>query len=120
MHGHMSPLMRQCLGATTRELSEEFRGVFSCESVARCVEESYDRIGDRPTVGPNFLPVIIERFARERLWAVAQVGRAGREAAAGAVVRVRAQRRAKPDGRCARAPSLKRLGRGSLGRLAPR
>ena len=72
MHGHMSRLMRQCLGATTRELSEEFRGVFSCESVARCVEESYDRIGDRPTVGPNFLPVIIERFARERLWAVAQ------------------------------------------------
>ena len=72
MHGQMSPLMRQCLDATTRELSEEFRGVFSRETVARCVEESYDRIGDRPTVGPNFLPVIIERFARERLWAVAQ------------------------------------------------
>ena len=72
MHGHMSPLMRQCLDATTQELSEEFRGVFSRESVARCVEESFDRIGDRPTVGPNFLPVIIERFARERLWAVAQ------------------------------------------------
>jgi len=72
MHVHMSPLMRQCLGATTRELEKEFRGVFSRETVARCVEESYDRIGDRPTVGPNFMPVIIERFARERLWAVAQ------------------------------------------------
>ncbi len=72
MHVQMSPLMRQCLDATTRELSEEFRGVFSRETVARCVVESFERIGDRPTVGPNFLPVIIERFARERLWAVAQ------------------------------------------------
>jgi arsenate reductase len=72
MHVHMSPLMRQCLAATTQELSEEFRGVFSRETVARCVVESFERIGDRPTVGPNFLPVIIERFARERLWAVAQ------------------------------------------------
>ena len=45
----------------------EFRGVFSRETVARCVEESYEQIGERPTVGPNFMPVIIERFARERL-----------------------------------------------------
>jgi Low molecular weight phosphotyrosine protein phosphatase len=36
------------------------------------VEYSYEQIGDRPTVGPNFLPVIIERFAREQLWALAQ------------------------------------------------
>ena len=72
MHIEMSRLMRQCLDATTRELSEEFRGVFSRETVARCVEESFERIGDRPTVGPNFMPVIIERFARERLCAVAQ------------------------------------------------
>ena len=72
MHIEIGGLMRQCLDATTRELSEEFRGVFSRETVARCVEESFERIGDRPTVGPNFMPVIIERFARERLWAVAQ------------------------------------------------
>jgi arsenate reductase len=74
MHVHMSPcpLMRQCLDATTRALSEELRGVFSAETVARCVQDSFGRIGDRPTVGPNFLPVIIERLARERLWAVAQ------------------------------------------------
>ena len=37
MHVHMSPLMRQCLEATTTELSEEFRGVFSRETVARYV-----------------------------------------------------------------------------------
>jgi arsenate reductase (thioredoxin) len=67
-----SPLMRQCLKATVAELAEEFRGVFSRETVARYVESAYEDIGDRPTVGPNFLPVIIARFAREQLWAAAQ------------------------------------------------
>jgi protein-tyrosine-phosphatase len=40
--------------------------------VARCLQDSFERVGDRPTVGPNFLPILIERFARERLDAVAQ------------------------------------------------
>jgi len=64
--------MRQCQMATVAELSEEFRGVFSRETVARYVESAYEDVGDRPTVGPNFLPVIIARFAREQLWAAAQ------------------------------------------------
>ena len=67
----LTPLLRYCL-ATAAQLSDEFRGVFSRETVTRYVEASYEQIGDRPTVGPNFLPVIIERFAREQLWAVAQ------------------------------------------------
>jgi arsenate reductase (thioredoxin) len=72
MHTELSPLLRHCLEATVAELSDEFRGVFSRETVARYVERSYEDLGDRPTVGPNFLPVIIARFAREQLWAVAQ------------------------------------------------
>ncbi len=68
----MSPLLRQRLDATVAELTDEFRGVFSGETVARYVTASYEQVGERPTVGPNFLPVIIERFAREQLWAVAQ------------------------------------------------
>jgi arsenate reductase (thioredoxin) len=68
----MSRLLRQSLDAAIAELTAEFRGVFSRETVARYLEESYEQIGDRPMVGPNFLPVVIERFARERLWAVAQ------------------------------------------------
>jgi protein-tyrosine-phosphatase len=64
--------MRQCLKATVAQLSEEFRGVFSRETVARYVERAYDDVGDRPTVGPNFLPVIVARFAREQLLAAAQ------------------------------------------------
>jgi arsenate reductase len=67
-----SPLLRRCLDAAVDELAADFRGVFCRETVARCVEDSAERIGERPTVGPNFFPVIIERFARERLWAVAQ------------------------------------------------
>ena len=46
--------------------------MFSPETVERYVEKSFVAIADRPTVGPNFLPVIIERFARQRLCAVAQ------------------------------------------------
>ena len=72
MSVHMSLLMRQALDATTRDLADEFRGVFSRETVAKYVEDSYEAIGERPTIGPNFLPVIIRRFSRERLWAVAQ------------------------------------------------
>jgi protein-tyrosine-phosphatase len=46
--------------------------VFSEETVAGVVEDSFERIGERPTVGPNFMPIFVERFARERLEAVAQ------------------------------------------------
>lgn len=68
----MSPMMRESLDAATRRLSGRFRGVFSEETVARYVDDSYAQTAPRSTVGPNFLPVIIERFARERLEAVAQ------------------------------------------------
>ena len=72
MPTELSPLLRYCLETTAAQLSDEFHGVFSPETVRRYVEASYADIGDRPTVGPNFLPVIIERFAREQLWAIAQ------------------------------------------------
>jgi len=69
---NLTPLLRYCLETTAAQLSEEFHGVFSPETVRRYVEGSYSELGDRPSVGPNFLPVIIERFARDQLWAVAQ------------------------------------------------
>ena len=72
MPTELSPLLRHCLGTTGARLSDEFRGVFSPGTVMRYVQASYEQIGDRPTVGPNFLPVVIERFAREQLWAIAQ------------------------------------------------
>jgi arsenate reductase len=72
MSAQMSPLMRSSLEDATRKLAGRFRGVFSEETVARVVEDSYVQLGDRPSVGPNFMPIFIERFARERLEAVAQ------------------------------------------------
>lgn len=72
MPTELTPLLRYCLNTTAVQLADEFHGVFSPETVRRYVEASYEDIGDRPTVGPNFLPVIIERFAREQLWAIAQ------------------------------------------------
>jgi arsenate reductase len=76
----ISPLLRRSLKDTTARLTAEFRGVFSPETVERYVEKSFVAIADRPTVGPNFLPVIIERFARQRLCAVAQAqGRVEKE-----------------------------------------
>ena len=72
MATEFNPPLRYCLDATAAQLSDEFRGVFSFETVTRYVAAFYEQIRDRPTVGPNFLPVIIERFAREQLWAIAQ------------------------------------------------
>ena len=72
MTTHLTPLLRYCLETTAAKLSDEFHGVFSPETVMRYLEASYADVGDRPTVGPNFVPVIIERYAREQLWAVAQ------------------------------------------------
>ena len=72
MPTELTPLLRYCLDTTAVRLADEFHGVFSPGTVRRYVEASYEQIGDRPTVGPNFLPVIIERFAREQLWAMAQ------------------------------------------------
>jgi arsenate reductase (thioredoxin) len=73
MRTEMSPLMRSALEDITRKLAGRFRGVFSEETIARVVHDSYEQLGVRETVGPNFMPVFIERFARERLQAVAQV-----------------------------------------------
>jgi len=76
-HDELGPLMRRRLEATIDELAEEFHGVFSRGTVERFVYESSDQLGDRPVIGPNFLPLLVGRFARDRLWALAQAeGRA--------------------------------------------
>ena len=73
MNAETSPLMRGALDDATRRLAGKFRGVFSGESVGRCVEGCYAQIGDRPTIGPNLVPLFVEKFARVRLQAVARV-----------------------------------------------
>jgi hypothetical protein len=45
----MSTLMRRCLEDATRKLAGRFRGVFSEETAARVVGDSYERLGVVPT-----------------------------------------------------------------------
>ncbi|HEX8975604.1 MAG TPA: arsenate reductase ArsC [Solirubrobacteraceae bacterium] len=72
MPTQMSPLMRSALEEAQRELAGSFRGVFSEETITRVLDDSYRLIGERSTVGPNFMPIFVKKFARERLQAVAQ------------------------------------------------
>ncbi len=67
-----SPMIRSAVEAATGRLAYRFRGVFSRETVAQFVQDSYEQLGQRPNVAPQFLPIFIERFARERLEAMAQ------------------------------------------------
>ena len=51
-------------------LREEFTGVFSEETIERCMAEA---LGDLPAAKvKNFVPLFVHRFARERLRALAQ------------------------------------------------
>ena len=57
--------------ATTR-LETEFADTFGTETIERFLHTSYDQFAGRATV-PNFLPLLAERFARQRLHALARV-----------------------------------------------
>jgi arsenate reductase len=57
--------------ASTR-LREEFDGVFGAETIERFLHSSYDEFAARARI-PNYLPLLAERFARERLTALARV-----------------------------------------------
>src|SRR5207344_1578865 len=53
-------------------LQGEFAGVFSREAIARYIAESTDLLAGTARVNV-FVPVLVHRFARERLRALAQV-----------------------------------------------
>ena len=57
--------------AATR-LSGDFEGVFGAETIERFLTSSYDQFANRATV-VTFLPLLAERFARQRLTALAKV-----------------------------------------------
>jgi arsenate reductase (thioredoxin) len=57
--------------AATR-LDREFGETFGVETIERFLYSSYDQFAGRATV-PNFLPLLAERFARQRLTALARV-----------------------------------------------
>src|SRR6266536_69709 len=62
---------RQAFAAAIESLADEFRGVFSIETIERYVDESIDRLSGARVV--DFIPLFVHRFSRERLLALAQV-----------------------------------------------
>ena len=57
--------------AATR-LQEQFTDVFGVETIERFLHSSFDQFASRATV-PQFLPLMAERFARQRLRALAKI-----------------------------------------------
>lgn len=55
-----------------RRLRDDFDGVFGEQTIERFLYTSYDQFAGRATVA-NFLPLLAERFARQRLHALAKV-----------------------------------------------
>ncbi len=71
MTDHMLTIDQQlALKSAAVRLAEQFEGVFGTETVERFLTSSYDQFATRATA-VNFLPVMAERFARQRLKALA-------------------------------------------------
>ena len=68
--GQLDPLSRATFARSIESLAEEFRGIYSLETIERFVDESIDRMAGARVV--DFIPLFVHRFARERLRALAQ------------------------------------------------
>jgi arsenate reductase (thioredoxin) len=66
----MDPITRQTFARSIEALAEEFRGIFSLETIERYVNESVDRLSGARVV--DFIPLFVHRFSREQLRALAQ------------------------------------------------
>ena len=71
-HPDLSIDQQLALRTAATRLRIEFDGTFGVETIERFLHSSYDQFAGRATV-PNFLPLLAERFARQRLNALARV-----------------------------------------------
>lgn len=76
----MTPADRMSLHTAARDLHTEFRGIFGEETIESLLHDSYAELASRATV-TSFLAIGAERFARQRLQALAHA----RAAASGRV-----------------------------------
>jgi arsenate reductase (thioredoxin) len=60
------------LRTAAQRLVRDFEGTFNAETIERFLVSSYEQFADRATV-TNFLPLLAERFAKQRLTALAKV-----------------------------------------------
>ena len=68
----VSTEQRLSLKLAASRLAKEFEGTFGNETIELFLTTSYDQFAGRATVA-NFLPLMAERFARQRLKALARV-----------------------------------------------
>ncbi|WP_109525007.1 three-helix bundle dimerization domain-containing protein, partial [Nocardia aurea] len=73
-HPHPDLTIDQQLALTTaaRRLTDEFAGTFGTETIERFLHTSYDQFASKAAIA-IFLPLLAERFARQRLQALARV-----------------------------------------------
>jgi protein-tyrosine-phosphatase len=71
-HDGLSIDQRSALQGAANRLAEEFAGVFGVETIERFLQTSYDQFATRSAFD-NFLPLLAERFARQRLTAQAHI-----------------------------------------------
>jgi len=68
----MSPETQASLEAVVERLAARFSGVFSEETVTVVVNDAWEQLARQATLQHRFLPMCIERFARDQLHAGAQ------------------------------------------------
>jgi protein-tyrosine-phosphatase len=68
----LSPDQQLSLRTAAARLGHEYEGVLGTETIELFLHSSYDQFAERATL-PNFLPLLAERFARQRLKALARV-----------------------------------------------
>ncbi|GEK19914.1 arsenate reductase ArsC [Cellulomonas xylanilytica] len=71
-HHDLSIDQRHAVMSAAARLATEFQGIFGVETIDRFLTSSYDQFAGRATI-PHFLPLLAERFARQRLHALAKV-----------------------------------------------
>ena len=71
-HPDLSIDQRLALRTAATRLHSEFGEHFGVETIQRFLHSSYDQFAGRATI-PNFLPLLAERWARQRLTALARV-----------------------------------------------
>jgi arsenate reductase len=76
MSSHATPAItldqQVALKTAATRLAREFAGTFNPETIERFLHTSYDQFAGRATT-VNFLPLLAERFAKQRLEAMARV-----------------------------------------------
>ncbi|WP_426513046.1 arsenate reductase ArsC [Dactylosporangium sp. McL0621] len=71
-HPALSVDQQLALRTAAQRLAREFDGTYGTETIERFLHTSYDQFASISSV-PNYLPLLAERFARQRLHALARV-----------------------------------------------